>query len=81
MASVTSSVRSSAVLPLPVVPASKRCATSGLSSRTRSGTPPSSTPSTAQLGGTLLSRPHNSNKPTVRGVSRGTSTCSTPPSR
>ena len=35
----------------------------------------------AQVGGTLVSRPHNSSRATRRGESRGTSTWSTPPSR
>ena len=50
-ASDASSVRASAVLPLPVVPAISTCTTSGDGSRNSSGDPLASTPSTAVWGG------------------------------
>ena len=80
-ASDASIVRASAVLPLPVVPAISTCTTLGAGSRSSSGCPDSSTPSTAVPAGipgrlrcSVISR-------TGEGSRRGTSICITAPSR
>ena len=70
----SSTVRTSAVLPDPVVPATNTCTTSGLDKRSNSGVPCSSTPNSAVTAGTFANRSTSGAIRTAAGCSRGTST-------
>ncbi|OQA95248.1 MAG: hypothetical protein BWY25_02482 [Chloroflexi bacterium ADurb.Bin222] len=69
----TAMVRRSAVLPEPVVPATRICATSGEESRARSGAPSSVNPSSAVFGGSGATSGHRLTSVTGRGSGLGNS--------